>query len=244
MAKRNSTASRSRQARKEYRAKIKKLQDAGLIGKVDTRKHADKSTTKTLDKYRGFLAGKESAVAAPDLKTAREIRRKFGFKGKGKTVIIPRERGERFHISKKGELTSVRPNPVEKGTRIKKTFGEKITAPPTSDEKLYYTLPQRKRGGTSIRRATFASFDEMLFFLNAYDINFEDIEDYIEIEKVVKGSARDVDLKTRVAKEHRRASRRSKQRRGGKSKTKKSPPRKRAAKKRPAKKRPAKKRRR
>lgn len=215
MAQRTNTRKRSNQARKEYRAKIKKLQDAGLIGKVDTRKHADKSTTKTLDKYRGFLAGKESAVRAPDLKTARDLRRKFGFKGKGKTVIIPREKGERFSISKKGELSSTRPNPVEPGTRLKKKFGERITAPPTSNERLYYTIPQRRRGGVTLRRATFATFDEMLFFLNAYDINFEDIEDYIEIEKVTRGGSRDVDLKSRVAAEHRRASRKARKRRAG-----------------------------
>jgi hypothetical protein len=218
MAKTPSKKTRSSQQRREYKAKIKKLQDAGLIGKVDTRKHASPATKRILEKYKGFLAGRESAVNAPDAKTARELRRKFGFKGKGKTVIIPRERGERFRISKKGELTSERPNPIEPKTKIKKTFGEKTTSPPGPGERLYYTLPERRRGGTRLRRVTFASFDEMLYFLNNYDINFEDVEDYIEIEKVTVSSARDRSLRDAVNKDHRRKERKSAKRRGVKKK--------------------------
>jgi hypothetical protein len=221
MTKRTSTRKVSKQAHKQYIEKVERLQKAGLIGKVDKRKHASPEIQKQISKYSGYLSGKESAVEAPDAKTARALRRKFGFKGKGKTVIIPREKGERFTISKKGELSSVRPNPLEKGTRLKKVFGEKTISPPQANERLYYTLPERRRGGTRIRRVTFASFDEMLFFLNNYDINFEDVEDYIEIEKVVIGSSRDKGLREAVNKEHRRKERKSKQRRTDKPKRKK-----------------------
>ena len=193
-----STAQRSKQ---QYIAKVKKLQNAGLIGKVDLRKNADKATLRTIEKYKGLLNHKEGIVRADSVKQATELRKKFGFTGKGKTVVIPREKGERFSITKKGEIKSVRPNPVEPTTRIRKTFGEKLKTPPAKGDKLYYTLPERKRGLGRVKRKTFSSFDEMLFYLNSYDIDFDDVEDYIEIEEVVGGGSRDTALKEKIAAE-------------------------------------------
>ena len=225
MAKTPSKVRRSAQQR-NYASKIRKLQSAGLIGKVDLRKHASPATKRALAKYAGVLSGKESAVQAPDAKTARELRRKFGLSGTGKTVVIPREKGERFSISKSGTVTSVRPNPANKRQRIKKTLGEKTLRPPAENEHLYYVLPERKRGLGNLKRKVFSSFDEMLFYLQSYDINFEDIEDYVEIENVEEGSNRDQQLKTRITKDRQR--RRAAKKRASKKKTKKkkSPPRK------------------
>ena len=242
MAKRSSTSKRSAQRlsvrqKRDYKSKIEKLQSAGLIGKVDLRKHATPATKRALEKYKGFLSGTESAVKAPDAKTARELRRKFGVKGTGKTIVIPREKGERFTITKSGELASTRPNPAQPRTKIKKVFGEKNIKPPGPNDRVYYTLPQRRRGGAHLRRVTFASFDEMLFFLNNYDINFEDVEDYIEIETVSEGGSDDRRLRDAVNKEHRRKERKAAKRRTGKAAPKKHRAKKAAPKKRRAKKR-------
>jgi hypothetical protein len=203
----------------QYKRDIKKLQDAGLIGKVDLRKHATPAVKRTLDRYRSFLLGKESAVQAHTIKEARQLRRKFGLKGSGKTIVIPREKGERFNVTSKGEITSTRPNPANPDEKIKKTIG-KTGAKRTGNEKAYYTLPERQRGLGRVKRHTFASFDEMLYYLNAYDISFDDIEDFIEIEEVLPTSRRAKTLDKKIAEERHAAYLRRK-RRGKKRKPKK-----------------------
>lgn len=215
----NSKKPGSKQARKNYASKIKKLQSAGLIGKVDTRKHASPATKRALEKYRSYLAGKESAVAASSIKEARALRRKYGLKGTGKTIVIPREKGEKFHVTKSGEITSVRPNPANPAERIKKTINKR-GAKRTGNEKAYYTLPERQRGLGRVKRHTFSSFDEMLYYLNAYEINFDDIEEYIEIEEVQPKSRRAKNLDKKIAEERHAAYLRRK-RRGKKRKPKK-----------------------
>jgi hypothetical protein len=203
----------------QYKRDIKKLQDAGLIGKVDFRKHATPAIKRTMERYRSFLIGKESAVQAHTIKEGRELRRKFGLKGSGKTVIIPREKGERFHVTREGDITSVRPNPANPDERIKKTIGRKF-AKRTGNERAYYTLPERQRGLGRVKRHTFSTFDEMLYYLNAYDISFEDIEEFIEIEEVQPTSKRAKTLNKKIA-EERHAAYLRKKRRGKKRKPKK-----------------------
>ena len=206
-------------AKAQYKRKIEKLQKAGLIGKVDLRKHPSPSVQRTLERYKGFLAGKESAVHAATAKEARALRRKYNLKGSGNTIVIPREKGERFHVTKAGEITSTRANPANPDERIKKTIGAR-GAKRTGNEKAYYTLPERKRGLGRVKRHTFASFDEMLFYLNAYEINFDDIEEFIEIEEVLPTSRRAKTLDKNIAEERHAAYERRK-RRGKKRKPKK-----------------------
>lgn len=165
---------------------VEKLQRAGLIGPVDFRKKASPATIRKLEKYRSILTGKAAAVKAPDLETARRLRKTLGLKGTGKTLIVPREKGEKFKVRKStGELTSERPG-FNKGEKIEKTFSKNFPAPPpkNSNEKLYYTIPSRVRGAGRLKRKTFASFDEMLHYINMYDVSFDEIEDRIEIERL------------------------------------------------------------
>jgi len=194
-----------------YKSKIKKLQDAGLLGHVDLRQKANPKAIRAFERYRSFLAGKDTAVKATDRKTARALRKKFGLKGSGKTIVIPKEKGERYSITAKGEITSVRPNPAEPGTKIKKTLGQKYKVR-TGNERAYYTLPERKRGLGRIQRRTFANFDELLYYLNAYDINFDDVEEYIEIEEVTRNSKRAKNLDKKIHSERTAAIARKKRR--------------------------------
>jgi len=197
----NSKNSPKAQGKAAYKSNIEKLQNAGLIGKVDFRKKATPAIKRKIEKYRSFLAGKESAVQAHSQKEARELRRKFGLKGDGKTIIIPREKGERFHVNKEGEITSTRPNPAAPGTTIKKTIGQKYKPARTGNEKLYYTLPERQRGLGRVKRHTFSSFDEMLYYLNAYEINFDDVEEFIEIEEFLPTYRKAKSLDKKIASE-------------------------------------------
>ena len=186
-----SNSAKARRAQREiYKSKIVKLQKAGLIGDIDLRKKATPAIKRKLEKYAGFLIGKESVVKAKTAKDARELRRKFGLKGDGKSIVIPREKGERLKIDAKGQITSIRPNPANPKEKIKKTIGEKLGAVKRGEGNVYYTLPTRKRGLGTLKRKTFANFDELLFYLKAYDIDLTDVEDYIEIEEVSPVSER------------------------------------------------------
>lgn len=176
-----------------FKANIKKLQRAGLIGDVDFRKKADAATIRRLEKYKAVLVGKAAVVKAPDLATARRLRKTLGLQGSGKTIIVPKEKGEKYTLQKStGEIVSTRKG-YNPGETIKKTLSKGFpTKPPASSNKrLYYTIPERTRGAGKLKRKTFGTFDEMLYYLSKYEVRFEDIEDRIEIEEITIGARKD-----------------------------------------------------
>lgn len=168
------------------RRKIIKLQKAGLLSaKIDPDKRPSKIVLSKFDKYRGVLSGRLAAVKVSSSAKAKELRGRLGEGGQGKVVIVPREKGEKFRVV--GD--TIKSTRVQYGQRIEKTIGDKFS-PPKAGEKIYYTIPRRKRGLGQLRRHTFASFDELLFYLSKYEIEFDEIEDYIEVEKFAEGSTR------------------------------------------------------
>lgn len=208
------TKSRKQRQRLATARKIKKLQKSGLISSnINPYKKPSQITLNKLSKYKGVISGKQEAVRVSSAKKAKEYRDRIGEGGSGRTVIVPREKGERFRVTKGDKITSTR---KQYGQTIHKTIGDKFT-PPKAGERAYYTLPTRKRGLGKLKRKTFASFDEMLFYLNQYEINFEDIEDYIEVEKTREGSA----LDRRVRREYTAARNRLRKKRKKKKSVKK-----------------------
>jgi hypothetical protein len=172
--------------------KIKKLQRAGLLSdRIDPDTKPSKYVVNQLYKYRGVLSGRQAAVKVSSAAKASELRSRIGEGGTGRVVIVPREKGERFKVSKTDEIKSTR---RAYGQTIHKTIGEKFTAPKPG-QRLYYTIPRRKRGLGELKRHTFASFDEMLFYLEKYEIDFDDIEQYIEVERFSEGSRRERQFK-------------------------------------------------
>jgi hypothetical protein len=244
MAKRNSrTAQRS-----IFKKNVEKLQRAGLIGDVDFRKKATPAIIRRIEKYKSVIAGHAAAVQAPDLATARRLRKTLGLQGTGKTVVIPKEKGERYKYQKStGEIVSERKG-YNPGEKIKKTISKQFPSkpPPGSDKRLYYTIPERTRGAGKLKRRTFGTFDEMLYYMSKYDVRFEDIEDHIEIEEIQKGGRSDKQRQTKIHDERSAAIAKAKRRRrrndakenrlkeniSKRAAKKKSPPKKRAAKKR------------
>jgi hypothetical protein len=203
-----------------FKKNVQKLQRAGLIGKVDFRKKADAATIRRLEKYRSVLVGKSAVVKAPDLATAVRLRKTLGLKGSGKTLVIPKEKGEQYKYQKStGEITSSRSGYLP-GEKIKKTLGRQFPAAPEphSGKRLYYTIPERTRGVGRIKRKTFSSFDEMLFYLSKYEINFEDIENRIEVEEVSSGSRKDKIRQNKIHEERERGRKRAKRKRSKKKK--------------------------
>jgi hypothetical protein len=210
-----STKSLKAKQREIYHARVKKLQRAGLLGPVDFRKKATPAIVRTLEKYNSVISGKAATVQAGSAKDAARLRKTLGLKGSGKTIVIPREKGERFSFQKStGEITSKRKGYVE-GERIKKTLSKSFPAqPPTgSNKRLYYTIPERTRGAGKLKRKTFSSFNEMLYYLSKYDVNFEDIEDRIEVEEIIVDSRVDKVRMEKIRKDRAAASSRLKRKR-------------------------------
>lgn len=179
--------------------KVEKLQRAGLLGAVDTRKPLSKSVINRLHKYNDLVTGKATSVKAPSIKEAARLRKQLGLKGSGRTIVIPKEKKERYTYRKStGEIVSKRPGYSE-GETISKTLAPRQIQRPDANKRLYYTIPERTRGAGRLKRKTFSSFDEMLYYIHKYDLRFEDIEDRLEIEEVTIGSRKD---KQRKAKEN------------------------------------------
>jgi hypothetical protein len=201
----------SRQATRRITAqKIRKLQRSGLISKrVDPSAKPSARVLSKLYKFRSVISGKEAAVRLSSAGKAKALRDKIGAGGAGRVVIVPRERGERFRVSAKDEIKSTR---KAYGQIVEKTIGDKFT-PPRQGEKIYYTIPRRKRGLGKLKRHTFASFDELLFYLEKYEIEFDDIEDFIEVERFSEGSRRQREFQREYSSAVRKLKRKRKSRR-------------------------------
>lgn len=162
------------------RGKIRKLQRAGLLSeKINANKKPSQFVKAKLYKYRRVISGKDAAVRVSSGVKARDYRKRIGAGGEGRTVVVPREKGERYRVTKKDEIKSTR---KVRGETISKTIGTEVRKP-VGAEKLYYTIPKRTRGVGELKRRTFASYDELQFYLEKYEIDFDDIQDYIEVER-------------------------------------------------------------
>lgn len=179
-----SDKARARESQRRYRRNVEKLQKAGLLGKINLRSKRDLSARRAIIKYREFLSGKVAAVKAPSPAAASHIKGKFKLKGRGQTVLIPREGKEKFTISKTGDISSVRTNPLNRSEKITRKYAGQGAKPPKDNERVYYTIRERRRGLGTLKRTTFAKFDDLLEYLAAYDLNWEDIEPYIETETI------------------------------------------------------------
>lgn len=194
-----------------YVRKAKKLQKAGLLSsKLDLSVKPSSHTLNILYKYHDVVSGKAAVVKADTASQAADLRGKFHFKGRGKAVVIRREKGEKFRLTKSGEIQSTRPNPLNPSQKIQKTIGKGYQPRPDKGGRIYYTIPERTRGAGKIKRRTFSSFDELLYYLEKYEINFEDMEDYIEVEEFVEGSPEQTRIAEKVSSERAKATKRYK----------------------------------
>lgn len=200
-----------RDQRQYFKKQVAKLQKLGLLGTIDLRKKASPQQIRQVERYRDLLVHKASAIRAKDEATAIALRKKFKLRGRGLTVVIPKEKREKFKITGDGKIVSTRPGYIA-GETIKKEIGQfsfekKL---PGKNEKAYYTIPERTRGAGRLKRRTFASFDEMLYYLSKYEVEFEDIEDRIEVEYVERNSRKDKRISSALNKERAAAMKRRK----------------------------------
>lgn len=173
-----------RETQARYKKNVAKLQKAGLLGKVNLRLAHDPKARRAIIKYKDYLSGRSVAVKAPSGAVARQLSTDLGLKRRGQTLIVPKEKRERnFRVTKSGELKSDRPNPAAPGEKITRNIGKR-NKPPKAGERVYYTIRERKRGLGTLKRTTFSTFDDLLEYLNAYNLNWDDIEPYMETETI------------------------------------------------------------
>lgn len=200
--------------------KVRRLQKAGYLKNVDPAAKPTSAVFAQFTRHKDILTGRAAVLKAPTKAKAGAIRERLGLQGSGASIVVPREKGEKFRITKTGEIHSTR---HIYGQTVHKTIGKRPERPAAgSAGKAYYTLPRRKRGLGYLKRTTFSSFDEMLFYLNKYEIDFEDIEDYIEVESFRPGGKRDKEMSEKIAGERQRAVKRLKRKRSAKASPRKS----------------------
>lgn len=214
-----------RETQARYRKNIAKLQKAGLLGKVNLRLAHDPKARRAIIKYQSYLSGKSAAVKAPSGDVARKLSTDLSLKRRGNVLLVPKERHEtKFRVTKSGELKSSRPNPAAPGEKITRSIGKR-NRPPKEGERTYYTIRERRRGLGTIKRTTFAKFDDLLEYLNAYNLNFDDIEQYIETETISehgrKARGYDKTIRKERSEGHKRWARRRKRKAAKSSREKK-----------------------
>lgn len=170
------------------RGKIRKLQRAGLLSReVNPNKPPSRYVKSQLYRYRGVIVGKQAAVKVSSSEKAAQLRERLDATGRGKTIVLPRQKGQRFRVTR-GDV--IKSTIEEFGQRVETTVGEKFGAPPQPGERVYYVLPRRRRGQEHLRRTVFSSFAEMMKSLESYHIDVNDVKDYIEVVRTKPGSRR------------------------------------------------------
>lgn len=174
---------------KQARVALKRLRELGLYT-GDLRKTPTKYALGKIEKFDAVLKGKASVV-----KPANPKRFKGIFETVGKTVIVPRRKGERITTDKSGEIVSIR----KSGKRIIRARGRTVKrgdeiAKPAAHRNVQYVIPFHGRGGET-NWFRFPTFDELKKFMAGYD--YKDWKDYV-IEEDVDNELDDDELHARI----------------------------------------------
>ncbi len=186
---------------------LKKLFSTGLLKtKPNLSKAPSAHQKRLINKFQDVISGKAAVVKPADPKSYKGL-----FKVQGDAVVVPRRKGERISMNKKGAIEGTR----KVGARtVKSRFqhtprGEKIKRPTLPTQ---YAIPF-VRGGGDVQWMRFPDYDSLQKFMEGYDykgwksyvvsevafgrsiedkLNFEDDEALSELldEKIGKLKAR------------------------------------------------------
>lgn len=171
------------QSLKKFRSDVAKLKAVGLVSKnKDARKQKPTRYMRgQVEKYKDVLEGKAHVKHIPRNK-AKEFSDKF--RTKGRSVVIPIDKGERVSYSKKtNEFYSVR---NIGGKRVRKSYSsgkfEDVIKLPRNQGKFY----QINFAGGQVW--TFDAVEDLISFMHPYATNprnpFKDWEKYVQIVDV------------------------------------------------------------
>lgn len=156
--------------------------------KGDARKAPTHYGKSLVAKLSDVLKGK-AAVITTTRTTARKYR-EAGFKVRGNKIIVPKEKGERYKISKSGEITSTRRTLT--GQKVKKhvepSKRETVRDLPThapNGNRYQYAVPF-KRGRDAFERFRFPDKESLQHFMQpGYDKRYPDWLQYVELEEIL-----------------------------------------------------------
>jgi hypothetical protein len=167
---------------------LKTLVKTGLYkGKIDLRRAPTSYQKRLIKSYSDVIAGKAAVVRPKDPKAYRDL-----YRVKGDAVIVPRNKGERIGLSKRGRITRAVKTRSGRERRVILPISKPDAQrglpprPPTGEAYIYY-LPFRRGSGAGQtvqwHRFTYTGLVE---FFKRYDIEDEAKEDwlsYVEIEE-------------------------------------------------------------
>lgn len=168
----------------QSRIELKRLKAANLY-KGDLRKISSRAAKTALKKYADVAKGLAVAVQPHDPKRFKNI-----FKVVGKTVIVPKRKGEKITIDKKTkEIVSKR----KVGKRTVVARGMQIKRGQTPPKRTYspnYAVPLKSKGG-GVDWFRFPDRDELIKFMSQYD--FLGWEDYVVEERIYENGEGELD---------------------------------------------------
>lgn len=190
MASKKSAAPQGRD--KNYRRWRKQLRDAGLFGKrTSLRAKVSKSQKTKIDKYKDVISGKAKAVTMTETH-ARKIRKLYGLKGTGGTVIVPKKKGERITFAKSTDEITIRKKGGRK-TVLTPNFKARIVPP---GKRLFYTIEFAR--GNDTERYRWEDHDMLVAFMTPYETKEKNpwkdwraylILDYLDKEEIADARA-------------------------------------------------------
>lgn len=166
----------------QARAQLKKLKSLGLFT-GDLRKKPTARTLKLIREFDAVLKGK-AAVVQP----ANPKQYKGAFKVVGKSVVVPKRKGERVKVSKSGEIVSTGKTrtgrTVTRTVKTVKKGGTGGIAKPADGELVQYAIPFNFRSGREWKR--FPNWDELQKYMSGSNsvANWKNWPDYVAVEKL------------------------------------------------------------
>lgn len=162
---------------RKIKSQLSKLKDLGLY-KGDLRKKPAKAADNALRTFADVLSGKSTVV-----KPSNPGRFKGIYRTVGKSVIVPKAKGERITIDKTGEIVSKRKVGNRTVTRrgIDLPKGKKIPKPDDSENvRTQYVIPFNASGGET-NWMRFPDWQSLENFMAGY--NYKGWQDYVIEEK-------------------------------------------------------------
>lgn len=214
------------QANREKKS-LRRLRDLGLYtGKRDLRKAPTRHQKSLIAKYADVLAGRAAVVEPKNPKSYSNL-----YEHVGKKVIVPRRKGERITVNKKGEITGTRRDARGKTVRTRYRRTPVGEVPSKPGRRVQYAIPfirgRDANGRAVLNWFRFPSWDAMREYMagsasirgyeNWPDFVVEEFADEPQSDEALQSRLAERDLKVtlRESTDKWRRSKRRKRRRSG-----------------------------
>jgi hypothetical protein len=195
------TKKRTQSQVRSDRKALRILREKGLLSKsTNLSKKPTRYQRSQINKFADVIAGKAAVVRPKQPSTYKNL-----YRTKGDKVIVPKRKGEKIHVNRRGEIEGERKvgNRVVRSRHKRLRRGEDVGALPSKSGKQY-AIPFN-RGGGEIEWKRFPDRDALRDFMQGYD--YKDWTDYV-VEESVDEEMDDDELQDKLDRQLRRARRR------------------------------------